>query len=199
MLNEGILPQWIPGREDAPSPLPLHLTRHPPLRFLMAQSTSPGKRWGKWLRRGWNKGSNPLLEHLQAEAPTDRAADGRDGPIGAAQAGAPIPPGETMPPPGTFPATPSGSTPSLSSMADHANGAGAQPPDGAGEAGPAPPPSPRPQLHIEFFALGLALGPRRKAVLQGVTGCLAASRLTAIMGPSGAGEQDLAAMAAVGC
>ncbi|KAL6776445.1 hypothetical protein ACKKBG_A21155 [Auxenochlorella protothecoides x Auxenochlorella symbiontica] len=156
-----------------------------------AESTSPGKRWGKWLRRGWNKGSNPLLEHLQAEAPTDRAADGRDGPIRAAQAGAPIPPGETMPPPRTFPATPSGSTPSLSSMADHANGAGAQPPDGAGEAGPAPPPSPRPQLHIEFFALGLALGPRRKAVLQGVTGCLAASRLTAIMGPSGAGKTTL--------
>ena len=51
------------------------------------------------------------------------------------------------------------------------------------------------QLEIEFVSLGLVLGSGagRRALLRGVTGRLAAARLTAIMGPSGAGKTTLLA------
>ncbi|KAL4448129.1 hypothetical protein ABPG75_005348 [Micractinium tetrahymenae] len=49
----------------------------------------------------------------------------------------------------------------------------------------------RQTLHIEFRQLGLRLKSCGKAVLAGVTGVLAESKVTAIMGPSGAGKTSL--------
>ena len=47
----------------------------------------------------------------------------------------------------------------------------------------------RPYLDVEFINMGMRLKGTRKKVLAGVTGRLRASHLTAIMGPSGAGQQ----------
>ncbi|KAJ3268377.1 hypothetical protein HK104_005388, partial [Borealophlyctis nickersoniae] len=44
------------------------------------------------------------------------------------------------------------------------------------------------QINFKFEALGLELKKQKKTVLQGVTGEIRAGRLTAIMGPSGAGK-----------
>ncbi|KAK9815422.1 hypothetical protein WJX72_003407 [[Myrmecia] bisecta] len=49
----------------------------------------------------------------------------------------------------------------------------------------------RSELHIEFSNLGLRLKATGKKVLAGVTGQLRDARLTAIMGPSGAGKTSL--------
>lgn len=43
-------------------------------------------------------------------------------------------------------------------------------------------------MHIEFDSLGVVLRATGKRVLAGVTGQLRHAKLTAIMGPSGAGE-----------
>ena len=50
--------------------------------------------------------------------------------------------------------------------------------------------SDRTELHVEFTKLGLRLKSTGKRVLAGVTGCLRAACLTAIMGPSGAGDDS---------
>ena len=50
----------------------------------------------------------------------------------------------------------------------------------------------RPHLDVAFTNMGMRLKGTRKKVLAGVTGRLRASHLTAIMGPSGAGEPHLA-------
>ena len=47
----------------------------------------------------------------------------------------------------------------------------------------------RPHLDVEFTNMGMRLKGTGKKVLAGVTGRLRASHLTAIMGPSGAGQQ----------
>jgi ABC-type phosphate transport system ATPase subunit len=45
-------------------------------------------------------------------------------------------------------------------------------------------------MHIEFDSLGVVLRATGKRVLAGVTGQLRHAKLTAIMGPSGAGESS---------
>ncbi len=53
-------------------------------------------------------------------------------------------------------------------------------------------------MHVEFFSLGLVLRASGKRLLRGVTGQVRHSRLTAVMGPSGAGARRFLATLAVG-
>ena len=56
---------------------------------------------------------------------------------------------------------------------------------------------PRPYLDVQFINMGMRLKGTGRKVLAGVTGRLRASHLTAIMGPSGAGEPVLHAQQAI--
>ena len=53
-------------------------------------------------------------------------------------------------------------------------------------------------MHVEFVGLGLVLRASGKRLLRGVTGQVRHSRLTAVMGPSGAGAWPLGTRPAAG-